>query len=291
VQTIVPGLFQSYWVKPDELKLEARYIARNIELTRYGFGLDHITSAPFPAKGKLTPEVIAANQATATFLEDHKLPSIQRVVKNPERWDSIVSLASSLGTDLPSEPDAKSLEAFLKQQQKANPAHFADLSLAVIKLLGRGEYVLKLPGQDAQGHFGLAVQNYSHSTAPNRRYPDVLTQRLLKAAFAGEVSPYPVEDLTALAEHCTEKENDANKVERFVKKCAAAVLLSTRIGQRFDAVISGANADGRWVRLSHPPVEGKLINSFKRLDVGHRVHVELVSTDPEKGFIDFELRK
>jgi len=233
--------------------------------------------------------MIAANQATAVFLDSQGLPSLRRVVKNPERWDRIVALAASFGTQLPGEPDAKSLEAFLKQQQRTNPAHFADLSLAVIKLLGRGEYVLKLPGQDAPGHFGLAVANYSHSTAPNRRYPDLVTQRLLKAAFAGKPAPYSVDDLTALGKHCTEKENDANKVERFVKKCAAAMLLSSRIGQRFDGVISGVTPDGTWVRLSHPPVEGKLVHYFKHLDVGHRVSVRLVATDPEKGFIDFEL--
>jgi VacB/RNase II family 3'-5' exoribonuclease len=233
--------------------------------------------------------MIAANQATAVFLDQHALPSLRRVVKNPERWDRIVSLAASNGTQLPGEPDAKSLEAFLKEQQRTNAAHFADLSLAVIKLLGRGEYVLKLPGEEAPGHFGLAVQNYSHSTAPNRRYPDLLTQRLLKSAFTGKASPYSPDDLSALGKRCTEKENDANKVERFVKKCAAALLLSSRIGQRFDAVISGVTKDGTWVRLSHPPVEGKLVGSFKHLDVGHRVDVRLVATDPEKGFIDFEL--
>ena len=233
--------------------------------------------------------MIAANQATATFLDQRGLPSIRRVVRNPERWDRIVSLAASLGVHLPAEPDVRSLEAFLKQQQRTNPAHFADLSLAVIKLLGRGEYVLKSPGEEAPGHFGLAVQNYSHSTAPNRRYPDLITQRLLKAAFGGNPSPYSAEALSALAEHCTERENEANKVERFVKKCAAATLLSSRIGLKFEAAISGVSADGTWVRLSHPPVEGKLVGSFKHLDVGHRVRVQLVSTDSEKGFIDFEL--
>jgi exoribonuclease-2 len=233
--------------------------------------------------------MIAANQATATFLDQKSLPSLRRVVRDPERWERIVALAASLGGNLPPEPDAKSLEAFLQQQQRLNPAHFSDLSLSVIKLLGRGEYVLKLPGDDAPGHFGLAVQNYSHSTAPNRRYPDLVTQRLLKKAFAGTKSPYSTDDLQALAKHCTEREDAAGKVERFVKKCAAATILVSRIGQRFDAVVSGISAAGTWVRLSHPPVEGKLMGSVGHLDVGHRVQVRLVSADPEQGFIDFEL--
>src|SRR6267142_339644 len=233
--------------------------------------------------------MIAANQVTATFLDRQRLPSLRRVVRDPERWQRIVALARSLGGNLPAEPDAKSLETFLQQQQRANPAHFSDLSLSVIKLLGRGEYVLKLPGDQAPGHFGLAVRNYSHSTAPNRRYPDLVTQRLLKAAFAGTNSPYSADDLRALAKHCTEREDAAGKVERLVKKCAAATLLVSRIGERFDAVVSGISAAGTWVRLSHPPVEGKLIGSVTQLDVGHRVRVRLVSADPEKGFIDFEL--
>lgn len=233
--------------------------------------------------------MIAANQSTATFLDQKGLPTLRRVVRDPERWQRIVALARSLGGNLPAEPDAKSLEEFLQQQQRLNPAHFSDLSLSVIKLLGRGEYVLKLPGDQAPGHFGLAVRNYSHSTAPNRRYPDLVTQRLLKAAFAGTNSPYSADDLRALAKHCTEREDAAGKVERLVKKCAAATLLVSRIGERFDAVVSGISAAGTWVRLSHPPVEGKLIGSVAQLDVGHRVRVRLVSADPEKGFIDFEL--
>jgi len=233
--------------------------------------------------------MIAANQATAMFLDQMSLPSIRRVVRDPERWQRIVVLAASLGGNLPPEPDSKSLEAFLQEQQRLNPAHFSDLSLSVIKLLGRGEYVLKLAGDDAPGHFGLAVQNYSHSTAPNRRYPDLITQRMLKTAFNGKKSPYSPDDLQALAKHCTEREDAAVKVERFVKKCAAATILISRIGEKFDAIVSGINAKGAWVRLSHPPIEGKLVGSAAHLDVGHRVRVRLVSADPEQGFIDFEL--
>ncbi len=234
--------------------------------------------------------MIAANQVTATFLDKHGLPSIRRVVRNPERWERIVTMAASLGGTLPGEPDAKSLEAFLKQQQESNPSHSADLSLAVIKLLGRGEYVVKLPGEDGVGHFGLAVQNYSHSTAPNRRYPDLITQRLLKAAFVGQTSPYSARDLQALALHCTEKEDDASKVERLVKKCAAATMLASRVGQQFEAVVSGVTADGAWLRLRHPPVDGKLVGPARHIDVGQRVRVRLVSVNPEKGFIDSELK-
>jgi exoribonuclease-2 len=233
--------------------------------------------------------MIAANQTTATFLEKKGLPSVRRVVKIPERWDRIRALAAALGENLSADPDARSLEGFLQKQQKSNPAHFPELSLSVIKLLGRGEYMVKMPGGDAPGHFGLAVENYSHSTAPNRRYSDLLTQRLLKAAFDGKRSPYSGDELTELATRCTEKENDANKVERLVKKCAAAAMLRPRVGQEFDAVVSGVNASGMWVRLLHPPVEGKLITEAKHLDIGHRVRVRLESVNPERGFIDFEL--
>jgi VacB/RNase II family 3'-5' exoribonuclease len=233
--------------------------------------------------------MIASNQATAGFLDDKGFPSIRRVVQVPSRWERIVALAASLGGTLPGEPDGKALEEFLQSQLKSNPEHFADLSLAIIKLLGRGEYVVKMPGEVAPGHFGLAVHNYSHSTAPNRRYPDLITQRLLKAAISGKKNPYSPSDLVDLARHCTEKEDDANKVERFVRKCAAATLLASRIGQRFSAVVSGVSKDGTWVRLSSPPIEGKLADPPRHLDVGDNVRVRLISTNPEKGFIDFEL--
>jgi exoribonuclease-2 len=233
--------------------------------------------------------MIASNQVTAAFLDRHGLPSVRRVVRDPERWERIVDLAATRGGRLPAQPDAMSLEGFLEEQQKTDPAHFTELSFSIIKLLGRGEYAVKFPGEDAPGHFGLAVRNYAHSTAPNRRYPDLLTQRLLKAAFAGEASPYSHEQLDALAKHCTEKENDANKVERFVKKCAAALVLMSRVGETFHATISGKNAEGTWVRLSHPPVEGRLNGQFKAMDVGHRLDVRLAYVNPEKGFIDFEL--
>jgi len=231
--------------------------------------------------------MIAANQATARFLDDNHFPSVRRVVKAPERWDRIVSLAASYGYSLPAEPDAKRLEDFLGVQRQANPDQFADLSLAVVKLLGRGEYVANSPGNTTSGHFALAANAYSHSTAPNRRFADLITQRLIKAALSGGRAPYSMEELSAVAVHCTERENAANKVERFVKKCAAAVLLSGRIGEVFEGVITGVTDRGTWVRILHPHVEGKIVERHEGLDVGDRVRVRLASVDAEHGFIDF----
>jgi exoribonuclease-2 len=239
------------------------------------------------AKDLIANFMIAANGATAQFLEGHGFPSLRRVLRLPERWDRIAALAAGLGQQLPSEPSAAALEAFLTSRRQADPQGFPDLSLAVIKLLGRGEYVLELPGQAVQGHFGLAVRDYTHSTAPNRRYPDVVTQRLLKAALAGGSSPYPSDELAALAVHCTEQEDAATKVERQVRKSAAALLLASRLGDRFDGVVTGASAKGTWVRVVQPPVEGKVVRGFEGLDVGDRVRVELLRTDVEHGFIDF----
>jgi VacB/RNase II family 3'-5' exoribonuclease len=233
--------------------------------------------------------MIASNQATAQFLDENGFPSLRRVVKTPERWDRIVSLAASLGQQLPAEPDVKSLAHFLDAQRRTNSAHFPDVSLAVVKLLGRGEYIARSPRDTTEGHFALAVQAYSHSTAPNRRFPDLITQRLVKGVLEGASPAYSVEDLGALATHCTERENAANKVERFVKKCAAAVLLRQRIGQLFDGMVSGVTDRGTWARISHPPLEGKIVNNHRYLDVGDRVRLRLVSVNEERGFIDFEV--
>ncbi len=232
--------------------------------------------------------MIAANQATVRFLESKGFPTLRRVVRTPKRWDRIVSLAAALGTTLPTQPDALSLEKFLTDRQQRDPDHFPDLSLSIIKLLGRGEYVVQMPGGESPGHFGLAVQNYAHSTAPNRRYPDLITQRLLLAALAKSTCPYSADQLQQLAQHCTEKEDDANKAERAVRKCAAALALRPRIGETFDGFITGASDKGTWVRIVKPPVEGKISNPGK-VDVGDRVQVRLSATDPERGFIDFEL--
>ena len=209
--------------------------------------------------------MIAANGVTATYLASKKLPSLRRVLKSPERRGRIAELASGFGDRLPAEPDAAALEAFLARRRKADPEKFPDLSLSVVKLIGRGEYALDLPGGEAPGHFGLAVKDYTHSTAPNRRFPDVITQRLLKAALAGAPLPYTLPELMDLAKHCTECEDAASKVERQVRKSAAALLLSGRIGASFDAIVTGASPKGTWVRIFQPPIEGRLERGFRGL--------------------------
>jgi hypothetical protein len=183
--------------------------------------------------------------------------------------------------------DAKALSDFLVKRQAAAPALFPDLSLSVVKLLGAGEYVLKLPGQPAEGHFGLAVSDYTHATAPNRRFPDVITQRLLKAALAAQPAPYSADELRTLATHCTLQEGNANKVERLVRKSAAALLLQSRIGQSFDAIVTGVSDKGTWVRIAQPLAEGRVVKGFEGLDVGDQVRVQLTHTDVQRGFIDF----
>jgi exoribonuclease-2 len=231
--------------------------------------------------------MIAANGVIARFLEEHRFPVFRRVVRSPERWPRIVDIALAFGEKLPLAPDAQALNDFLLKRRAADPLRFADLSLSVIKLLGRGEYAASFPDQKVTGHFGLAVSEYTHSTAPNRRYPDLVTQRLLKAALAGSKVPYGRDQLTALAAHCTQKEDDAQKVERLVRKAAAACLLRDRIGQEFDGLVTGASPKGTWVRVFDPPVEGRVEQGQTGLDVGERVRVTLLRTDPERGFIDF----
>lgn len=239
------------------------------------------------AKQLIEDFMIGANGVVARYLEKKGYPSLRRVLRSPERWERIVGLAQALGEKLPAVPDASALAGFLLRRRTANPTGFADLSLSVIKLLGRGEYVLDAPGQRTPGHFGLAVTDYAHSTAPNRRYPDVIEQRLLKAAISNGPMPYELDDLGALAQSCTEQEDNAAKVERQVRKSAAAMLLQSRIGQTFDAVVTGASEKGTWVRIVQPPVEGKLVRGTAGLDVGNRIRVELTHTDVERGFIDF----
>ncbi len=231
--------------------------------------------------------MIAANGAIARFLEGHGFPVMRRVVRSPERWQRIVDIALEHADRLPAEPDAKALHAFLVRRRAADPLRFPDLSLSVIKLLGRGEYVASFPGADVTGHFGLAVSDYTHSTAPNRRYPDLITQRLLKAALAGQPAPYGREQLETLASHCTRKEDDVQKVERLMRKAAAACLLDGQIGREFDGIVTGASPKGTWARIFDPPVEGRITEGSQGLDVGDRVRVKLIHTDPERGFIDF----
>jgi len=231
--------------------------------------------------------MIAANGVTARYLERAGVSSLRRVLRIPQRWNRIVALAADCGARLPSQPDTKALEGFLVERRQKDPDHFPDLSLSIIKLLGRGEYVLESPGQAVQGHFGLAVKDYTHSTAPNRRFPDLITQRLLKAALAGQQAPYDISELRELASHCTDKEDAAAKVERQVQKSAAALLLEPRIGERFEAVVTGASEKGTWVRIMTPLTEGKVVRGYQGLDVGDRVRVELVDTNVERGFVDF----
>jgi exoribonuclease II len=232
--------------------------------------------------------MIAANGVVARWLQAKDFPTFRRIVRSPERWDKIRALAAGLGTALPGTPDAKALSDFLVARRKADLLRFPDLSLSVVKLLGRGEYMVQRPGEAATGHFGLAVTDYVHSTAPNRRFPDLITQRLVKSALAGQKASYGDDDLARLATHCTEQEDAANKVERQVRKSAAALLLSPRVGERFDAIVTGANEKGTWVRILAPPVEGKLVQGAGGLDVGDRLGVRLVSVNVERGFIDFE---
>jgi VacB/RNase II family 3'-5' exoribonuclease len=240
------------------------------------------------AKELIEDFMIAANGVTAKYLASRGLPSLRRVLRTPERWDRIVQLAIGAGDRLPDAPSAQALNEFLIGRRKADPARFPDLSLAVIKLLGRGEYALESPGQKTQGHFGLAVSDYTHSTAPNRRFPDVIMQRLLKAALEHGSAPYTEDELRAIAAHCTTQEDNASKVERQLRKSAAALLLSSHIGQRFDAIVTGASDKGTWVRISAPTAEGKVVKGLEGIDVGDRVRVVLVNTNVERGFIDFE---
>jgi exoribonuclease-2 len=243
---------------------------------------------PNRAKDLIEDFMIAANGVTARYLSSRGLPSIRRVVRTPERWDRIVEIAAEHDFTLPAEADSQALEEFLTKEKAADPLRFPDLSLAVIKLLGAGEYTAELPGEAAPGHFGLAVKDYAHSTAPNRRYTDLLTQRLLKAAIEQRPSPYSGDQLVVLATHCSKEENVANKVERQIAKSAAALLLQSRIGEQFDAIVTGAAPKGTWVRLLTVPIDGKLAQGFEGVDVGDRVRVQLISVDVGLGFIDFE---
>ena len=229
--------------------------------------------------------MIAANGVVARMLE--KVSSLRRIVKQPERWDRIVQLADGYGEKLPSDPDSKALNDFLIKRKLADPDHFADISLAVIKLIGPGEYVLERAGEPAPGHFGLAVQDYTHSTAPNRRFPDVVSQRILKAVLAGQQDPYSDDELSAIASHCTERENAARKVEREMSKRLAAVAMQNRIGATFDAIVTGVTPNGTFVRAVQAHVEGLLAQGQQGVDVGDKLRVKLIRTDVQHGFIDF----
>jgi len=240
------------------------------------------------AKQLIEDFMIAANGVTARFLATRGLPSLRRVLPVPKRWDRIVALAAAVGERLPATADARSLDAFLARRKRVDPVTFPDLSLSIVKLLGSGEYAVDVPGHPVEGHFGLAVKDYQHSTAPNRRFPDLITQRLLKGALAGQAPPYTTDELATLAAHCTEQEDDASKIERRVEKSAAALLLASRIGAQFDGVVTGASDKGVYVRIASPAVEGRVVRQFDGFDVGDRVKVKLLHTDAARGFIDFE---
>ncbi len=243
------------------------------------------------AKDIIEDFMIAANGVTARYLAAKKFPSLRRVVRVPKRWDRIVELAGERQYVLPQEPDPASLDKFLLWEKGRDPLRFPDLSLSVIKLLGFGEYIVELPGDRAVGHFGLAVKDYAHSTAPNRRYPDLITQRLLKAALAGAPAPYTESELGMFAKRCTEQEDVAKKIERQVRKSAEAMVLEAKIGEKFDAIVTGASDKGTWVRLLHPSVEGKLVSGFEGKDVGQQLRVQLLRVDIRRGFIDFKLSR
>ena len=231
--------------------------------------------------------MIAANEVVARMLEANNVSSIRRVVKTPERWGRIVELAAKQGEQLPTNPDSKALNEFLVKRKAADPDHFADLSLAIIKLMGPGEYVLERPGDPEQGHFGLAVQDYTHSTAPNRRFADIVTQRLVKAVLAGQPAPYSDDELAAIALNCTLKEDAARKVEREMSKRIAAVAMSSRIGETFDAIVTGVTSRGTFIRVLKPAVEGLLSQGQQGADVGDKLRVKLIRTDTQRGYIDF----
>lgn len=293
----VPGL-------EDSLRLQDRIAQamRNFRHEHGALSLDTIEAKPVFDDGQLCDLVpdernrakdiiedfmIAANGVTARYLAKSGFPSIRRVVRTPKRWDRIVELAESRGYRLPEKPDSKALEDFLVKEKEADALRFPDLSLSVIKLLGSGEYAAEFPGETAPGHFGLAVKDYSHSTAPNRRFPDLITHRLLKAALSGNKPPYRDSELSELARHCTTQEDEAGKVERQVEKSAAALLLESRTGERFDAIVTGSSEKGTWVRLMDMPIEGKLIVGYQGVDVGDLIKVQLISVDVERGYIDF----
>jgi exoribonuclease-2 len=231
--------------------------------------------------------MIAANGTVARMFEAKKVSSIRRVVKTPERWNRIVELAAQKGGKLPAQPDAKALNDFLTQRKAADPDHFADLSLAVVKLLGPGEYVLERAGEPETGHFALSVHDYTHSTAPNRRFADMISQRILKAVLANAPPPYSDDELATAARNCTEKQDAARKVERDMSKRIAAVALRNSIGQVFDAIVTGANEHGTFVRTLRPHVDGMLVQGRDGLDVGDRLRAKLVNTDVQRGYIDF----
>jgi exoribonuclease-2 len=252
--------------------------------TVHGFDMTQQT----PARDIIENFMVAANVAMARFLRGRNSPAIRRIVRTPKRWDRIQAIAAEHGTKLPNTPDPKSLSDFLAARKEADPDHFPEISLAILKSLGPGEYVAEHPGTEHEGHFGLAVADYTHSTAPNRRYADLVMQRLLKAAIRHAAPPYSESELSEIAVHCTERETAARHVERFMKKVAAAIMLAPRVGETFDAVVTGVSPKGTFARLLKVPAEGRIIRGDKGLDVGQKIRARLIGSDPQRGFIDFQ---
>jgi VacB/RNase II family 3'-5' exoribonuclease len=250
--------------------------------------LDLVVPSDNRARHLIEDFMISANGTMVSFLESKNVPIIQRIVRTPRNWQGIVDLAQAVHETLPLQPDQKALSKFILRRKEADLDHFPDLSLAIVKLLGPGEYITLEPGQTSSGHFGLAVMDYTHATAPNRRYVDVIIQRLLKSILESRECPYTLEELAAIAARCTDRDQSAKKVERFMRKAAAAVFMSGRIGQAFDAIVTGASDKGTYVRLIAPPVEGRVMRGQQGLAVGQKVRVRLISMDPYQGFIDFE---
>jgi exoribonuclease-2 len=261
--------------------IEATPVAKNGRVV--DLALTHKTAA----RDLIEDFMIASNVAIAKWLEARGRSGIRRIVREPERWGRIVELAAQYGETLPAQPDSLSLAQFLAKRRAADPLRFPDLSLTIVKLMGPGAYALDLPGKDPGGHFGLAAHDYSHATAPNRRYADLITQRLVKATLADVAAPYSDDELGEIAQHCTEREDAENKVERTMRKVGAALMLADRIGERFDAIVTGQSSKGTYVRLLRPPAEGRVVRGEKGMDVGDRVQVKLIGTDAEKGWIDF----
>lgn len=290
---------------PEQLKMQesASELLHGVRVRNGALNLSTIEATPVAVNGKVVDItttdhnaardlienlMVAANTAMAQELDQKGDYSIRRIVREPKRWPKIVEVAKELGETLPEEPNSKALSEFLAKRKSADPEHFQDLSLTIVKLLGPGEYVVVKSGEAHEGHFGLAVQDYTHSTAPNRRYPDVVTQRLLKAVIDKKQNPYTQEELEEIATHCTQMASAANKVERFMRKAAAAVLLSDKIGQTFKGIVTGVKEDGVYVRITKPSAEGRLVKGQQHVDVGDKIKVRLLSTDPHKGFIDFQ---
>ena len=249
--------------------------------------IDLKTVEPNSAQKLIENFMIAANVEMAEFLEAKNIASLRRVVKTPARWTGIRKIAASFGTNLPEIPDSRALSAFLEKRRAADALHFPDLSLSIIKLLGAGEYVVQQAGEDAGGHFGLAVRDYAHSTAPNRRYADLIVQRLVKAALENSSPPYSVEELNAIAAHCNERESAARKVERQMRKVVAASVMKPRVGEIFQAIVTGITPSGTFARILNPPVDGRIIRGEENLQVGEKINVRLGGVNVEKGFIDF----